>query len=212
MMKMIKDSAAELKKGFTLIELLVVIGILAVLATAVVLSLNPSELIKQGRDSTRIADFATLNSAIALYLADVSSPDMDTSNPAGPGGGGAVTCGSVTSCTASGTVFMGGGQSGAQCGAQITSTTVDGTGWVPINFTTTSAGSPIAKLPIDPVNSATFFYTYSCDNTNKTFELNAKMESTKYATTAATEVVSNSKDGGNQSAWYEVGNDPGLNL
>ncbi|MCL4400352.1 type II secretion system GspH family protein, partial [Patescibacteria group bacterium] len=41
------------KEAFTLIELLVVIAILGVLGTAVVLVLNPSELIKQGRDSTR---------------------------------------------------------------------------------------------------------------------------------------------------------------
>ncbi|KKW14852.1 MAG: hypothetical protein UY55_C0003G0069 [Candidatus Jorgensenbacteria bacterium GW2011_GWB1_50_10] len=33
-----------MKKGFTLIELLVVIAILAVLATAVVLAINPAEL------------------------------------------------------------------------------------------------------------------------------------------------------------------------
>lgn len=39
------------RKGFTLIELLIVIGILAVLATAVIMVLNPAELLKQARDS-----------------------------------------------------------------------------------------------------------------------------------------------------------------
>ncbi len=44
------------RESFTLIELLVVIAILAVLATAVVLVLNPSQLLAQGRDSTRLSD------------------------------------------------------------------------------------------------------------------------------------------------------------
>src|SRR3989338_2108717 len=47
-------------KGFTLIELLVVIAIIAVLAVAVILTLNPAELLKQARDSTRVSDMSTL--------------------------------------------------------------------------------------------------------------------------------------------------------
>src|SRR3989344_8684487 len=69
-------------KGFTLIELLIVIAILAVLSTAVVLVLNPAELLKQGRDSTRISDLASINSAIALYLTDVSTPGLGGPNGA----------------------------------------------------------------------------------------------------------------------------------
>ncbi|MFA7202022.1 MAG: type II secretion system protein, partial [Candidatus Paceibacterota bacterium] len=42
------------KSSFTLIELLIVIGILAILTAAVVLVLNPTELLKQGRDSKRM--------------------------------------------------------------------------------------------------------------------------------------------------------------
>src|SRR3989344_7995871 len=56
--------------GFTLIELLIVIAILVVLSVAVVVILNPAELLRQARDSTRISDLASVNSAIALYLAD----------------------------------------------------------------------------------------------------------------------------------------------
>ncbi|MFA7201381.1 MAG: type II secretion system protein, partial [Candidatus Paceibacterota bacterium] len=43
-------------RSFTLIELLIVIGILAILTAAVVIVLNPTELLKQGRDSTRMTD------------------------------------------------------------------------------------------------------------------------------------------------------------
>ncbi|MCX6788427.1 MAG: type II secretion system protein, partial [Candidatus Jorgensenbacteria bacterium] len=61
------------KLGFTLVELLIVIAILAILAVAVVLVLNPAQLLKQGRDSTRLSDMAALNSALALFNTDVAN-------------------------------------------------------------------------------------------------------------------------------------------
>ncbi len=53
-------------KGFTLIELLIVIGILAILATVVILVINPTELIKQARDSNRLSDLGILNKALLI--------------------------------------------------------------------------------------------------------------------------------------------------
>src|SRR3989344_9540192 len=70
-------------KGFTLIELLIVIGIIAILATVVILTLNPAELLRQARDTTRISDLDTMRSALSLYLADVSSPRLGTSTALG---------------------------------------------------------------------------------------------------------------------------------
>lgn len=187
------------KKGFTLIELLVVIAILAVLAVAVVLVLNPAELIKQARDTTRISDLAALNSAIALYLSDVASPAIGT-----------------TSYCTSGTTTKG----TMACSAS-TSTVITGGGWVTINLSSISSGSPLAKLPIDPNNTSTncgsgaaaCFYQYlTSGNTTLTYELDASMESTKYANGGGSDVESNSKDGGDNANAYEVGNDPGLDL
>ncbi|MFA6494844.1 MAG: type II secretion system protein, partial [Candidatus Paceibacterota bacterium] len=40
-------------KSFTLIELLIVIGILAILVAAIVITLNPAQLLAQARDSKR---------------------------------------------------------------------------------------------------------------------------------------------------------------
>jgi prepilin-type N-terminal cleavage/methylation domain-containing protein len=105
---------------------------------------------------------------------------------------------------------------------------VDGTGWIPINFNEVSSlGSPISILPIDPIkpnstgltklflNTAfadlppdavndDHYYAYGTDGIEG-FEINAKLESTKYATKA-------SNDGGDNALLYEVGNIPGLNL
>src|SRR3989344_5681288 len=64
------------KKGFTLIELLIVIAILGILAAAVIVVLNPAQLLAQARDGTRLSDLDSVRSAIALYLTDVSAPAL----------------------------------------------------------------------------------------------------------------------------------------
>ena len=43
------------KKGFTLIEILVVIGIMAVLATIVIIAINPAKQFAQARNADRTA-------------------------------------------------------------------------------------------------------------------------------------------------------------
>ncbi len=58
------------KKGFTLVELLVVVAILGILMAAVVLAINPAEIMKKGRDSTRLSDMDSLRKAIDLAIAD----------------------------------------------------------------------------------------------------------------------------------------------
>ncbi|OGY64509.1 MAG: hypothetical protein A3I24_04030 [Candidatus Harrisonbacteria bacterium RIFCSPLOWO2_02_FULL_41_13b] len=187
------------KKGFTLVELLIVIGILAVLATATVLVLNPAELFRQARDTKRINDLEALRSAVSLYLSTVSSPDMDAAGSCAANYWGSVA-GAAENFT------------GSPAQHANVATAIDGTGWLPIDFTQIPGGSPLSSLPTDPLNpdTATQAYTYRCDNTAKTFELNANMESTRYAQGGSDDVEST--DGGDQVGIYEGGNDPGLNL
>jgi len=176
-----------MKKGFTLIELLVVIAILAVLATAVVLILNPAELLKQARDSTRLSDTASVHSALALYLADVVSPSWSAL--------GRCTFGVVKPFT--------------QACTTSALTNVTGTGWVPVNLGSISTGSPLSRLPIDPINDVTHFYAYA-QTASLTYEINANMESAKFANGGGGDVETT--DGGSNANWYEIGNDPGLDL
>lgn len=191
----------NIEKGFTLIELLVVIAVLAVLATAVVLVLNPAELVRQGRDSTRMSDLAALNSAISLWLSDVSTSTWVSA---------ARRCTSSTSDTNT--------CPNSPSPSVVTSTATDGTGWVNLNFALISSGSPLSKLPIDPNNGAagcrtsvttsTCQYSFAASSTLGYYELTAAMESQRYSNGGSSDVVS--KDGGTASYLYEVGSN--LNL
>lgn len=193
------------KKGFTLIELLIVVGILAVLATVVVLVLNPAELFKQARDARRVEDLSSIRGALNLYLATVSSPDLD---------GGTSTCTTLCYAQTSGIAANCGGRHGTKTSTIDTTREVDSNGWIPVAFTGVTGGSPLGTLPIDPTNSTTYFYTYACDNSALTFEIDANMESSRYAASGSDDVETT--DGGSMNsgatAVYETGNDPGLDL
>ena len=58
------------QKGFTLIEILVVMGIIAVLATIVLVAVNPARQFAQARDTQRSSNVNTLLNAIGQRIAD----------------------------------------------------------------------------------------------------------------------------------------------
>jgi hypothetical protein len=90
------------------------------------------------------------------------------------------------------------------------SVAVDGTGWLPVNFTQISSGAPIGNLPEDPTDDVNYYYGYAATGTSNVFEINARMESDRYSASGTKDVVST--DGGNNNTLYEVGTDPGLDL
>src|SRR5581483_1844984 len=186
------------KKGFTLIELLVVIAIIAILSVVVILTLNPAELLRQSRDSNRVSDLSILKSAVSYYLVSVSVPTIGSSTPtcsmSAPVGNATTSCTAWFQTTTATTT--------------ASSTQINGQGWLPINFTTiTAGGSPIGALGQDPSaygnNGNTFFYSYTASSSQNTFKLDAHMESSKYGKSGSNDVVST--DGGIDSNSYEVG-------
>jgi len=159
--------------GFTLVELLIVIAILAVLAAAVVIVLNPAELLAQARDGERSQDIKTLGDALAILVVDNSSVSLgtyktvyisipDTSS----------TCANITDLPTlpSGWTY--------NCVTEANLQNTDGTGWLPLDLSSTTGGSPIPSLPIDPTNNASYHYSYI--PSTSTYGLSSNIESVKH--------------------------------
>lgn len=180
------------KKGFTLIELIIVIALIALLATTVILVINPVKIFQEARDSQRIADLGQMNSAMSLMLATSSAQPV-----LGPN---AVNCYQNKVAQDCKSRYTPASTAATSNSSQL----VDGTGWVPVHLGSSPA---ISAWPIDPKNDASLFYSYAYDNSN-TWEFTAKMESTRYKS-GGTDDVENT-DGGNQAALFEVGTNVNL--
>ena len=193
--------------AFTLIELLIVIAIIAILSVVVILTLNPAQIIMQSRDSNRISDMSTLNSALGIYLSQgglslgtantvyVSIPDPTATTTAGD------------QCQGLGLIALPGSYT-YHCAASSTYRNVDGTGWIPVNFSSIATGAPFSQLPTDPLNtsSSRTYYTY---NTNgSSYEVTSIMESSKYKLGGSNDVIGG--DGGTLATVYEKGSKFGL--
>lgn len=60
------------RRAFTLIELLLVIGIIAILASIVVVAINPGSKLATSRDAVRRSDMSSIINAIQQYAVDHS--------------------------------------------------------------------------------------------------------------------------------------------
>jgi len=139
--KHIKSSYA-----FTLIELMVVIAVIAVLAGALMMAINPQAIVQKSRDAKRIQDIDTLAKALNLALAE--SEITLTANSS-----------SCTTCS-------------SNTGTLVTS----GSGYVKFTIPTGKTGLSkyLSTLPVDPLNTGNYVYRFGSTTTD--FELNAVFE------------------------------------
>jgi len=165
-------------KGFTLIEILIVVAVIAVLAVIVVLILNPAVMLQRSKDSRRLSDIKSLDKALAL--ASVQIPEVplglaSTTYISLPDPAATTTAG--TDC-ASMAIALPTLPPGWQyhCAASSTLKNIDGTGWIPIDFTTFPGSNPIPTLPLDPINEASNFMYYSYVTDGQSWVLTNRFE------------------------------------
>lgn len=66
-------------KGFTLIELIIVIAVIALLASAIFVSVNPGKRIGDAKDAQRLSDLTAILNAVDFYTADNASLPIEFS-------------------------------------------------------------------------------------------------------------------------------------
>jgi prepilin-type N-terminal cleavage/methylation domain-containing protein len=195
------------RRGFTLIELLVVIAIVSILSIVVLFILNPVEMLRQTRDSNRISDLSTVNSAFEIYSTQggtglgvantiyISIPDPTTTSTAGD------------QCQGLGLPSLPPTYS-YHCALSSSFKKIDGTGWIPVNLGSIAINPPLSALPVDPINttSSNNYFTYITNGSR--YELTAPMESQKYKFGGSNDVIS--KDGGQLTSVYERGSILGI--
>jgi fibronectin type 3 domain-containing protein/type II secretory pathway pseudopilin PulG len=194
-----------MKKGFTLIELITILASLGIISSIVINIIKPLDIIKCSRDTQRINDLQAISSAIANYLSEIKSPDLDGPYFTNSGFDEAtptifLSIPKDKQSTSSSLVFEGKTWRLIQASSTNLVQRINGEGWLPIDFLSLTK-KPINILPLDPANTFNnnYFYSYAFKKSAKSYEINTNFECQKFKELA--------KNDGGDSELFEVGSD-----
>lgn len=164
----------RIERGFTLVEILIVIAIISVISVVVVVMINPAEQFKTTRDSQRIADLSLIDLTLTELTTVLRRYDLGSSNTVYVSlSDTSPTCENLLGDLPS---LPDGWSYGCVTAENLRK--IDGTGWIPVDFTRIPGISAFSVLPIDPKNEAEggLYYTY----VSGSWEITAMLESKKY--------------------------------
>ena len=185
-MKTIADALYKTKsksRGFTIIELLVVIGIISVLAVALLVTLNPAEAQKRARDTKRLKDANTIQAIVEQYMNDGGSFSSCTTGAPCT----SATSGAVDAAPCSGSTQWIGGSSVTLCDYAKT---------IPVDPDNNATRSCVEDSSTGDINSScTMVYRFAISGSN--YEINVRQESVSNLSKVT-------GDSGDSDEWVEI--------
>jgi len=154
------------------------------------------EMLRQGRDSTRMREIGTLHRSLSMFQIDRPIVPMGVPNTIYV----SIPGDALGNCV--GLPLPPPGWE-YRCVSAANLRNINGTGWIPIDFTVMPRGSPLASLPVDPVNTVASGAFYAFVTDGRTWTLASLLESEGHAPSAA-------RDGGTDFARFEAGNNLAL--
>ncbi|GIW66911.1 MAG: hypothetical protein KatS3mg095_0809 [Candidatus Parcubacteria bacterium] len=179
------------KNSFTIIEFLIALAIVVFLVGIIFIQLKPIDYFKNIRDDKRISDLNNLETILNILLLEdknlesgLSTTTVYVSLP-----DNSPTCSSWISQLPTLPPSW-------QYKCSATPYLVNGQGWIPIDFTTSSRNKIIKlkNLPIDPINKPPYYYSYI---TGGSYTLYAQLENLQSQ--------ASKNDGDNYPHLYSVG-------
>lgn len=186
------------KKAFTIIEILIVVGVLGILAVALLVLINPAEAQRRTRDTKRLKDAQFLESIVKQYLDDGGEAFADntvcteTDMCYSDSGAGVdeIAAGTDTVPCDTTTAYNWLGENNVNFCAYAKAIPVD-----PTNQSAATCVDDSIADPLDTNTSCNVFYTVVVNGQN--YEIAVRQESTSNVTKVA-------NDGGNSDEWYEI--------
>ncbi len=138
-----------------------------------------------------MADLRSLDKALSIYESQTMSPSTGSSTKV------YLSLPDTSQTCASYTLPQAPPGYNYACVTEANLRKTNGSGWVPVDFSSIAIGSPLSVLPIDPKNNASYYYTYV---TGGSFMLSGLTESSgnKVSDQAIT-------DGGRMPGTFELG-------